>query len=333
MSFAFDKTTGGWVRRGLYLLGAIFFLSFVWLPYELIFSRATSDAAARIGAIERTVIDALWIVGASMLLGARRLVAATRGGEARRLGVASAALLGAAIVHFAPTLAELALGRALVSDDMFSAFGFVLALVAAALAGALFWWLRTAEEALDAPPAPRGLYFAGAAGAGTSVLCQVIVSAYPRDFAPASIRALAPLGWTAALGCAAALALRLARRSPALLRRAERRDWSAERDAATGAPGDAARLAPKRKSFPARLLEFVVGFFAFQSGAALIFAGVTSLAASASWAAIFIVGGAAVAAFVILVRKGRTAAAMGGLASLVIVPLILVGACLAMFRP
>ncbi|MEN6631833.1 MAG: hypothetical protein ABFD84_05365, partial [Candidatus Polarisedimenticolia bacterium] len=179
MSFAFGKTAGRWVRRGLYLLCAIFLVSLVWLPYELLLFGPISGDTARLGTFERTLIDALWIVGASMLLGARRLVAATRGGEARRLGVASAALLGAAIVHFAPTLAERALGRALASDDMFSVVGFVLALVAAALAGALFWWLRTAEEALDAPPAPRGLYFAGAAGAGTSVLCQVIVSAYP----------------------------------------------------------------------------------------------------------------------------------------------------------
>ena len=332
MGFAFDKTTGGWVRRGLYLLGAIFFLSFVWLPYELLFTGAPSGATAPIGAIERTVIDALWIVGASMLLGARRLVAATRGEEARRLGAASAALLGAAIVHFAPTLAELALGRALVSDDMFSAFGFVLALVAAALAGALFWWLRTADEALGAPPAPRGLYFAGAACAGTSVFCQALVSAFSRDFAPAWILGLAPLGWTAALGCAAALALRLARRAPALLRRAERANGSAEHAAAAGEPGDAASIASGRKSFPARLLEFVVGFFAFQSGVALIFVGVSSLSGSGSWTPVWVAGGAAVLGIVILLRKGRTAAAMGGLTAVVVVPLILIGACFATFK-
>ncbi|HNX19747.1 MAG TPA: hypothetical protein PKG80_05705, partial [Acidobacteriota bacterium] len=90
--------------------------------------------------------------------------------------------------------------------------------------------------------------------------------------------------------------------------------------------------APRRKPFAARLLEFVVGFFGFQIGVAFVFSLVLPLGDFAAQTSPFLALAGLLAAFILLLRAKRTAAALGGLAALVIAPMLLFGFCLAIFR-
>ncbi|MCE5248168.1 hypothetical protein LLG88_14770 [bacterium] len=313
------------VRAGLYLVCAIFAISLLWLPFGLIFARTTYGPNFHLVATSWTVTSVLWIVGALLLHGAARLVAASRRREARRVRVAAATLGAAALAYFAFGLRARGLGQEPAVETMLTGLGgAVLAFLAVARGGALLWWLSTAETALAAPRMSRGLYFAGAVCAGTSLLCGVVNTTYPANSAPAPTFLLAPMAWAAALGCAAALAMQLASRAPTLVR-------GAAAAIAAARAGDVAEARPPRKSFPARLLEFVVGFFGFQIGVALVLAGSALIGDLAFQIAVFVVVAGSIMAFVVLLRRGRTAAALGGLAALVVAPLVLMGACTVLF--
>lgn len=311
------------VRAGLYLVCAIFAISLLWLPYE--FAAGSYGRGFHLAATSWTVTSVLWIVGALLLLGAGRLVGASRSREARRAGVAAATLGAAALAYFAFGLRARGLGHEPAMETMLTGLGgAVLALLAVARVGALLWWLSTAETALAAPGMSRGLYFAGAVCAGTSVLCRLVNTTYPADRAPLLTHFLAPMAWAAALGCAAVLATQLAFRAPTLVR-------GAAAAIAAARAGDVAEARPPRKSFPDRLLEFVAGFLGFQIGFALVFVGSSLLGTSGFQSALFVAVAGSIVVFVVLLRRGRTAAALGGLAALVAAPLVLLGACAVLF--
>ncbi|MCE5247994.1 MAG: hypothetical protein ABFD84_13005 [Candidatus Polarisedimenticolia bacterium] len=323
----------GRVRIGLYLLCASFAVSYLWLPFELLPAGPAYGRRFRFIALSWALTGLLWFVGALMLRGAGRLAAAPQGHEARRLGVASATLAAAALGYCALGLLAQRFGRDSTAETTFAPLGgVVFALVAAAVAGALLWWLRTAEAALAAARAPRGVYVAAAACAGASILCRAINAFSPASIAPAQTLLLAPLGWTTALGCVAALALRLTIFAPALARAAERDGDKTLQGGATEEREGIGEAAPRRRPFSARLLEFGVGFFGFPIGVAFVFSLVLPLGDFAAQTSPFLALAGLLAAFVFLLRAKRTAAALGGLAALVIAPTLLFGFCLALFR-
>lgn len=320
------------VRGGLYLLGASFAVSYLWLPYELLSAGPSYGRSFRFIALSWALTGLLWLVGALLLRGGGRLAPAPQSEEARRLGVASTGLAAAALAYFVLGLLAQGFGREVAVETTFAPLGgVVFALAAAAVAGALLWWLRTAEAAFAAAPAPRGVYLAAAACAGASILCRTINSFSPANLGSAQPLLLAPLGWTTALGCAAALALRLTFRAPALARAAGREVDERLSRGATEENEGIGEAAARRRPFPARLLEFVVGFFGFQIGLALVFALVSPLGDFAAQTTPFLALAGLLAAFVVLLRERRTAAALGGLAALVIGPLLLAGTCAALF--
>ena len=320
------------VRGGLYLLGASFAVSYLWLPFELLSAGPEYGRRFRFIALSWALTGLLWLVGALTLRGAGRLAPAPQGKEARRLDVAAASLAAAALVYFVLGLLARGFGRDSAAETTFAELGgVVFALAAAAVVGALLWWLRTAEAALAATPAPPGVYFAAAACAAASIAFRTINSFSPASLAPTQTLLLAPLGWTTALGCAAALALRLTYCAPALARAAEREGDKTLLGGATEENEGIGEAAPRRKPFPARLLEFVVGFFGFQIGLALVFSLAAPLGDFAAQTTPFLAVAGLLAAFVVLLRAGRKAAALGGLAAVVIAPLLLAGTCAALF--
>ena len=334
MNFGAETSAArGRVRIGLCLLCASFAVSYLWLPFELLSAGPEYGRRFRFIALSWALTGLLWFVGALMLRGAGRLAAAPQGNEARRLDVASATLAAAALGYFALGLLAQRFGRDSMAETTFAPLGgVVFALVAAAVVGTLFWWLRTAETALAAARAPRGVYFAAVACAGGSILCRAIDSFSPASMAPAQTLLLAPLGWTTALGCVAALALRMTICAPALARAAERDGDKTLSGGATAEWEEIGEAAPRRKPFAARLLEFVVGFFGFQIGVAFVFSLVLPLGDFAAQTSPFLALAGLLAAFILLLRAKRTAAALGGLAALVIAPMLLFGFCLALFR-